>query len=133
MDPLFLELDEILEIHQDQILRHGGSPGIRDMNLLQSAISMPGSGFSGQYFHKDIFEMAAAYLFHIAQNHPFVDGNKRVAAMSAFTFLSMNGIRLTASEHGFEALVLSAAQGKADKRTIAEFFRRHSAKIHRRP
>jgi death-on-curing protein len=128
LSPVFLELDEVLEIHQDQIHRYGGSPGVRDMNLLLSAIAMPSSGFGGQYFHKDIFEMAAAYLFHIVQNHPFVDGNKRTGAMTAFTFLHMNGIRLNASEHDFETLVRAVAQNKSDKLTVAEFFRRHSAK-----
>ena len=98
------------------------------MNLLQSALAMPSSGFGGQYFHKDIFEMAAAYLFHIAQNHPFVDGNKRTGAAAALVFLRMNEVRFAASENSFETLVRMTAQGKTDKSAIAEFFRRHSLK-----
>ncbi|MEW6746169.1 MAG: type II toxin-antitoxin system death-on-curing family toxin [Planctomycetota bacterium] len=76
------------------------------------------------YFHSDLFEMAAAYLFHIVRNHPFVDGNKRVGAMAAFTFLKLNGITLEAPEPAFEEVVRSVATGKTDKADIAAFFRR---------
>lgn len=86
---------------------------MRDMGLLQSALAMPSAGFGKQYYHRDIYEMAAAYLFHIVQNHPFVDGNKRVGAMAAYIFLRMNSIQVTASESRFEALVRKVAQGKA--------------------
>jgi death-on-curing protein len=73
-EPDFLTLDEILEIHDDQILRYGGDVGIRDWGLLESAIAMPQQSFGGQYLHKDIFEMAAAYAFHLAESQAFVDG-----------------------------------------------------------
>ena len=126
MAPIFLGLDEVLEIHGDQILRYGGSAGVRDMALLESALAMPRAGAGEQYFHADLFEMAAAYLFHIARNHPFVDGNKRVAAMAAFVFLEMNGLALRAPGPAFEELVRSAAEGKKDKAAIAAFFRRHA-------
>ena len=81
MNPIFLSLAEVLEIHRDQIERYGGDPGIRDLDLLQSALAIPAAGFGGQYLHNDLYEMAAAYLFHITQNHPFVDGNKRTGAV----------------------------------------------------
>ena len=126
MDPTFLSLPELLEIHQDQIARYGGSPGVRDMELLQSAAAMPQAGFGGQYLHSDLFEMAAAYLYHIVQNHPFIDGNKRVGAAAADVFLALNGIQLTASEDDYEELVLSAAQGLTAKSAVAEFLREHS-------
>jgi len=125
MGLLFLELEEVLEIHRDQIALYGGSEGLRDLGLLQSAVAMPQAGFGDQYFHADLYEMAAAYLFHLASNHPFLDGNKRTAAMSAFTFLKMNGIILTASERAFETLVREVAEGKADKKAIAAFFRKN--------
>ena len=105
MDPLFLELHEVLEIHRDQIERYGGSEGLRDLGLLQSALAMPRSGFGDHYFHSDLFEMAATYLFHIVSNHPFLDGNKRTGAMAAFTFLKLNRVTLTASDPSFERLV----------------------------
>jgi death-on-curing protein len=126
MTPVFLSLDEVLEIHGDQIERYGGRLGIRDMGLLQSALALPQAGSGGEYFHSDLCEMAAAYLFHIVQNHPFVDGNKRVGAMAAFTFLLLNGILLKAPEPAFESLVLSVAKGKSDKAAIAGFFRKHA-------
>ena len=90
---------------------------------------MPPSGFGGQFLHRDLFEMAAAYLYHIALNHPFVDGNKRVGAMAADVFLRLNGYLLPAScEETFEKLVLDTAQGKLEKPAIAAFFKKHSRK-----
>ncbi len=124
----FLGLDEILEIHRDQIERYGGSAGIRDMGLLQSAVAMPAAGFGGNYLHQDIFEMAAAYLFHITQNHPFVDGNKRTGTVAAVVFLAMNDIELNADEDELENLVRSVAMGEADKSAAAAFLRNNSHK-----
>src|SRR5207245_5063328 len=89
---VFLDLAEVTEIHRDQIERYGGAHGVRDQGLLESALAMPQAGMAGEYFHTDLFEMAAAYLFHLAKNHPFIDGNKRVAAMAAFVFLAMNDV-----------------------------------------
>ncbi len=124
--PVFLGLDEVLEIHRDQIERYGGAAGVRDMGLLQSALAMPQAGAGGRFFHTDLFEMAAAYLFFIVKNHPFVDGNKRVGAMAAFTFLKVNGFTLDASDRAFEHLVLSTAAGGVDKAAIAAFIRKHT-------
>ena len=126
MEPVFLGLDEVIEIHSNQIARYGGSPGIRDIELLQSAIAMPAAGYSGEYLHADICEMAAAYLFHIIRNHPFVDGNKRVGAMATFTFLKLNGLTLRSPETEFEKVVLAVAQGKLGKAAVVEFLRKHS-------
>ncbi len=91
-EPLFLTLAEVIEIHNDQIKRYGGSAAIRNIGLLQSAIAQPPASFSGQWLHGDIFMMAAAYAFHICGNHPFIDGNKRTALASALVFLRLNGI-----------------------------------------
>lgn len=125
-EPLFLGLDEVIEIHRDQIERYGGHPGIRDLELLKSAVAMPSAGVGEDYLHADIYEMAAAYLFHIARNHPFVDGNKRTGAVAALVFLLLNGKEIQADEDGFEAIVRSVAEGKMDKAEAAEFFRRHA-------
>ena len=125
-EPLFLGLDEVLEIHRDQIERYGGSHGIRDIGLLQSAVAMPAAGFGEDYLHSDIYEMAAAYLFHIVRNHPFIDGNKRTGAVASVVFLFMNGIEIHAGEASFEKMVRSVAEGKTDKAGAAEFFRRHA-------
>ena len=91
MDPLFLTIDEIVAIHDDQVNRYGGSHGLRDEGLLLSAAAMPEMGFGGEYLHHDLFEMAAAYLFHIVMDHPFVDGNKRAGTAAARVFLRLNG------------------------------------------
>jgi death on curing protein len=125
-EPIFLGLDEVIEIHNDQIKRYGGLSGIRDIELLKSAIAMPAAGVGENYLHTDIYEMAAAYLYHIVRNHPFTDGNKRTGAVASVVFLMMNGVELQANEDTFEKMVLSAAEGKMDKAAIAQFFRNHS-------
>jgi death-on-curing protein len=124
MAPDFLSLDEVLEIHRDQIERYGGARGVRDLGLLQSALEVARSGVAGRYFHADLFEMAAATLYHIVKDHPFIDGNKRVGAMAAFVFLAMNGLCLEASNPALEKLVRSVAEGCLDKAAVTSFFRR---------
>jgi len=126
LSPLFLGLEEVLEIHHDQITRYGGTEGIRDLGLLQSALAMPQAGAGNQYFHADLFEMAAAYLFHVVRNHPFVDGNKRTGVTAALVFLEMNGIEIRASDEALVKTVLALAEGKLQKGALAEFFRRHT-------
>lgn len=126
MHPDFLELDEVLYIHADQIERYGGEASIRDPGLLQSAVAMPRATFDGKFLHRDLFEMAAAYLFHIVQNHPFVDGNKRTGTATALVFLELNGVAVDADEDELVALVLEVAQSRADKVRVAEFLRTNS-------
>lgn len=91
MNPEFLDLDDVLQIHANQLEAHGGSDGIRDLGLLDSAVAQPQMGVAGQYLHGDIFEMAAAHILHIVMNHPFVDGNKRTGTLAALVFLHLNG------------------------------------------
>lgn len=123
MEPVFLTLDEIVAIHRDQIERYGGSRGVRDWGLLKSAIAMPQATFGGQFLHSDLLEMAAAYLYHIVQNHPFIDGNKRAGAVAADVFLTLNDVRLTAAEETYADFVLSVARGETSKSAAAEFLR----------
>src|SRR5207248_2376813 len=87
-DPRFLTLDEVLAIHSDQVRQYGGSGGIRDVGLLSSALAMPRASFGGQYLHPSLHEMAAACLFHLVQNHPFIDGNERISHSAQDTFPS---------------------------------------------
>ena len=122
---LFLTLDDIIESHQNQVDTYGGSHGIRDIGLLESAIAQPEASFGGQYLHADIFEMAAAYLFHLVMNHPFVDGNKRVGLEAALIFLEINDKSLIANDDELVDLVLKTTAGQIGKRQIAEFFRSH--------
>ena len=123
MTPRFLEFDEVLEIHRDQIERYGGRPGIRDSTLLRSALAMPRAGTAGEYLHGDLTEMAAAYVFHIVKNHPFIDGNKRVGAVAALVFLDLNGIDVQISEEGLFDIIMSVAKGETSKSGVAEFLR----------
>jgi death on curing protein len=126
VEPEFLTLDEVVGINLDQIERYGGSIGVRDWGLLKSAIAMPAAMFGGQYLHADLFEMAGAYLFHLVQNHPFIDGNKRVGAVAADIFLTLNGLKLVAEQDDYAELVLSVAKGETSKSAVAEFLRAHS-------
>ena len=125
-DPEFLTLDEVLALHADQVRRYGGATGLRDLVLLQSAIAMPQTSYGGEYLHGTVFEMAAAYLFHLARNHPFVDGNKRTALMCALVFLGLNGQRLDADLDALHALVEGVASGRSDKADVAVFLREHN-------
>ena len=129
MAPTFLALEEIIAIHQDQIARYGGREGVRDWGLLQSAIAMPAVGIDNCFLHCDLYEMAAAYLFHVVRNHPFFDGNKRVGAAAAYVFLALNEVRLTADEDAYAELVLSVARGETRKSSVAEFFRANTKDI----
>jgi death-on-curing protein len=122
----FLTLNDVLAIHHRQIKVHGGSTGVRDEGFLLSALAMPESAFFGQYAHSDIYEMAAAYMFHIVMNHPFIDGNKRTGAASAIIFLGINGIKSTASDAELVELTLAVTQGQKTKQQIAEFLKEHS-------
>ena len=128
IEPVFLHLDEVIEIHDDQIKRYGGHPGIREIDLLKSAVAMPKASIGGDFLHADIYEMAAAYLFHIARNHPFMDGNKRTGAVAAIVFMEMNGIVLNVNENTLVVLVLSVAEGKTDRIGTAQVFRNNSSK-----
>lgn len=124
---IFLTYDEVVAINNDQVRRYGGLAGVRDEGLLLSALAMPQAGFGSSYAHRDLYEMAAAYLFHIVKNHPFVDGNKRVGAVAARIFLLLNGVSLTLSEDDAYELVIATAEGRADKAAIAAAFRSNSA------
>ena len=123
MEIAFLTLGEVVAIHQDQIRRYGGAAGVRDWGLLKSAVAMPAAMFGGQFLHAELTEMAAAYLFHLVSNHPFIDGNKRVGAVATDVFLALNGWELTANEDAYADLVISVAAGKTGKSEVAEFIR----------
>ena len=122
----FLSREEALAIHRDQIARYGGSLGVRDEGLLESAIAMPAAQFGGHYLHAFPHEMAAAYLFHLVMNHPFIDGNKRAGLAAALVFAKLNGVKIKSTDKArWEKFVLSVASGKADKADAAVFFREH--------
>ena len=124
--PIFLSLSEILLIHENQLDLYGGSKGIRDIGLLSSAIAMPESSFEGNYLHKDLFEMAAAYAFHICQNHPFLDGNKRTALASALVFLDINNIEIIDENDVLYKVMMDIAKSKKDKYYLTNIFKKLS-------
>jgi death on curing protein len=123
VQPRFLSIAQVLRIHQFQVGAYGGDPGILNMGLLESAIGQPEARFGGVYLHADLAAMAAAYLYHIARNHPFADGNMRTGMHAAIAFLDINGVRLAYPVDATEDLVLRVAQGIATKEQAAEFFR----------
>jgi death on curing protein len=121
----FLALDEVLALHADQIERYGGRPGIRDLGLLQSALGVPRATFEGRFLHGSLHEMAAAYLFHVVRDHPFIDGNKRAGLAALLAFLGLNSHWLDADPKKLEVLVRDVARGKASKAEVAVFVQRH--------
>jgi len=118
---LFLTIDQVLRLHQNTIQDHGGKAELRDKGLLISAIAQPEASYGGIYLHDTVFKMAAAYFFHISQNQPFTDGNKRVGLLSMFTFLEINGYELSAGEDEMYSMLISVAEGQNGKEQLAEF------------
>jgi len=126
MQPFFfLSVDMVIQIHQRVIEEFGGDPGLRDRGLLESAVAMPQSTFGGKFLHIDLAEKAAAYHFHLCANHPFIDGNKRVAVAASEVFVLANGCELGASDDEIEEVTLGVAQGQAGKDEVIEFFKKH--------
>ncbi len=123
-DISFLEVYEVIMIHEDQINLYGGSLGIRNRELLESAVNMPVISFEGHYLHKTIFDKASAYIFHIAQNHPFIDGNKRTALATGLVFLDLNGIELNDIKEELYEMMIQVSSGTLTKGEIASILER---------
>jgi death-on-curing protein len=121
----FLSVEAVLHIHSRVVDEFGGNPGLRDRGLLESAVSMPQATFAGQFLHASLAEQAAAYHYHLCANHPFVDGNKRVAVAAAEVFLLLNGSELVAGDDALEKITLGVARGKQSKEAVTAFFREH--------
>ena len=128
MTPLFLALDEVLGLHAEQIRLFGGSSGIRDVGLLQSAMGSVEATFGGAFLHETILAMAAAYLYGICRSHPFIDGNKRTAVGAALTFLEMNGVEVDADEDAFYDLLIRVAEGRVSKASVTVFLEDHAGR-----
>lgn len=120
----FIDTQIALILHDQLIERYGGSTGLRDVRLLESALAQAQSGFGDTFFHDFPYGMAAAYLYHLAKNHAFVDGNKRIAFACARVFLLMHGYEMTATDEEKYTLVLEVAAGDSlSKEDIAERFK----------
>ena len=124
----FLSYDDIMLILDDQIKNYGGINGIRDTNLLSSSLSQPESSFAGEYLHKSLPAMAAAYVFHICQNHPFLDGNKRVALASSLVFLDINNYEFECDLEVLYDTIMRVASGVIRKEELILFYENHSKK-----
>ena len=122
----FLTLSEVLLILEDQIKNYGGTYGIRDINLLSSAIYMPQSSYDSKYLHETTPAMAAAYAYHICQNHPFPDGNKRVALASSLIFLDINEYAFICKEETLYDIIMQVAKGEMKKEELIKFYEKHS-------
>jgi death-on-curing protein len=126
LQPEFLTLAEVIAIHQNQIDMYGGESGIRDLSLLNSAIAVPQSTYDNKFLHEDLFDMAAAYAYHLCQNHPFIDGNKRVALVSALVFLDLNETDINDPDNILYKAMMDIASEKMSKKNLANIFKKLS-------
>ena len=124
----FLTLSEVMLILEDQIRNYGGIYGVRDIKLLSSAIYMPEASFGGKYLHETIPAMAAAYAYHLCQNHPFLDGNKRVALASSLVFLDINGYEFNCKDEMLYNKIMELAKGELKKEELIKFYEKYSKK-----
>ncbi|MCC5598155.1 type II toxin-antitoxin system death-on-curing family toxin [Nostoc favosum] len=123
--PRFLSISQVLDIHQDEINSFGGTSGVRDEGLLDSALAQPQATFGGELLHLTIHEQAAAYLYHLAMNHPFIDGNKRTAFAVMDTFITLNGYSLNLSQEQAYNLVIQVVQKEISKEELSAFLKLH--------
>jgi death-on-curing protein len=114
-DCFHLTVEIVLEIHAEAIAEFGGSDGVREMALLESAVAAPQASFGGISPYADLAEVAAAYLFYLCRNHPFIDGNKRAALGACLVFLRLNGIKAKADGPTWEELTLAVAESDIDR------------------
>jgi len=122
----YLTLDIVLAIHEETVKRHGGSHGIRDIGLIQSAIARPQSSFGGDDLYQTIFDKAAALFHSLMFNHAFVDGNKRTAMASTARFLFVNGYNLVVSQKEFVAFPLKVENQHQSIEEISKWLKKHS-------
>jgi len=122
----FLKKETILAFHKDQLEWYGGKSGIRNEELLESALAQAHASFERDYVHQDIFHMAAAYGFHLCQNHPFYDGNKRTALIAMYTFLYVNGYQMKADKKSLFAIMMDLAKGNVSKDQLREYLKKTS-------
>lgn len=117
----YLSAADVLLIHRDTLVHEGGIEGVRDMGLLESAVATPRQLLFGVELHPGLPAKAAAYLYHIAMNHPFFDGNKRAAALAALVFLQVNGAQRLPKPDDLEEATLGVAAGQVSKSELVEW------------
>lgn len=125
----YLSLGEVVRLHQLLIESSGGASGIRDLGLLDSALAQPRATFDGRDLHPSLLDKAAALCASLVQNHPFIDGNKRVGHAAMATFLVLNGVDISATTDEQEALILDLAAGRRHRADLVAWLRNHTAKL----
>ncbi len=124
-----LTLGEVVRLHQMLLEQSGGAPGIRDLGLLDSALAQPKATFDGRDLHPTVFDKAAALCTSLVQNHPFVDGNKRVGHAAMSTLLLLNGLEITATVEEQEELMLALAAGERRRADVVTWLQEHTKKV----
>lgn len=125
-EPLFLDLDDILQIQADTIAQEGGTPGVRDIALIDSAVAAPRASFGGAYLHTDLAAMTAALMFALIGNHGFVDGNKRVGTLAALVFRAVNAIETFPAADDLENVAMSVARGEMSRDELTQWWRQQT-------
>ena len=125
----FIPAELVLALHADLLQRYGGQPGLRDRNLLESALAQPRITVGGKFAHKTIFDKAAAYGYHVCKNHPFIDGNKRVAFVLMDIFLQRNGWEIVAHEEDAYSMMIDLSSGRLSKAHLASWLKKHSSRL----
>ncbi len=118
----YLTVNQVTSFHDDLVKKFGGLSGIRDKNLLLSALDAPKASFGGKEMYPSIHEKAAIYLYHIAKNHPFNDGNKRTSFVAALAFLKVNQVSIPFKTIELEQIVVKIANGNINKEALIHFF-----------
>lgn len=125
----YLTLEQILVIHEDQIERYGGTSGLRNLELLESAVFRPQSTFDGKDLYEDVFEKTASLIHSLILNHPFIDGNKRTGMVGGLVFLEINGFLLKVQQKEFVEIALAIATKKLDLEKTREWIQSHVTRI----
>ncbi|MDO8461149.1 MAG: type II toxin-antitoxin system death-on-curing family toxin [bacterium] len=128
MQIIYLTLEQVLLIHEDQIVRYGGSSGLRDVSLLESAIFRPQSSFGGEDLYLTIFDKASALMHSLILNHSFIDGNKRTGTASMLVFLELNEYRLHVSQKALIEIALKIESKKINMEELADWLKKNSKK-----
>jgi death-on-curing protein len=123
-EPIFLTLDEVFRIHARSLAGHGGSEGLRDPGLVESALASAKNIF--YYAHGEVFDVAAGYAFHLAESQAFIDGNKRTAVVAALVFLARNGVYVQPATWELYSAMIDVAEKKKNKADLAELFRKRA-------
>ena len=128
-DIKFIPKEIILFFHEQLVKNYGGSFGIRDENLLDSALEQPKATYQGEYLHNSLLKMAAAYGYHLCNNHPFIDGNKRIAFVAMDTFLQKNNLEITASEKEAYKMMIQVSSGQLSKKELTLWLENNTSSI----